>query len=228
MRSGRAWQSVKADYLVKGSITATEITWGFANGWHVHFHEIFFVGGIRVDPPRIEDRFYSLWSESLAYAGLVCNREHGVKVQSGSEKVGEYITKWGLDQEMSTMGKAGRKGSFTPFQLLALYDQGEDWAGGLFQIYANVTKGKKSMVWSRGLRDMMGLGEAYTDQELADLSPGEESALLIKLTNREYRKIIYSGRVGVLGELVTVASVGREALLIWLDELFDIKPELPP
>ena len=227
MRSGRAWQSVKRDYLVKGSITATEITWGFANGWHVHFHEIFFIGS-RPDPGAVEDLFFSRWYRSLESVGLSCNREHGVRVQSGSDKVGEYITKWGLDQELAGLGKAGRRGSFTPFQLLALYDQGEDWAGGLFQTYAHVTKGKISLSWSRGLRSLMGLNEARTDKELAEDSPGEDSALLVKLTNSQYRKLIYSGRVGVLGELLAAAREGQEALLIWLDALFDIKPELPP
>jgi hypothetical protein len=227
MRSGRKWQAVKQDYLVKGSITATEMTWGFANGWHVHFHEIFFIGAA-AEVSEVEERFYQLWSRSLDRERLSCDREHGVKVQIGSERAGEYITKWGLDHELTSLGKDAKQGSFNPFQLLALYDQGEAWAGGLFQCYADVTKGKVSLRWSNGLRDKIGLSEELTDQEISEAEAGEDSVLLVTLTNKQYRKILYSGRVGVLGEMLSVSEAGQEALRIWLAELFSIHPEHPP
>lgn len=226
MRSGRKWQSVKQDYLVKGSITSTEITWGFENGHHVHFHEIFFVGAY-VDAEEIEERFYQLWSLSLDREGLDCSREHGVDVQVGNEKIGDYVTKWGLDNELASINKAAKKGNFTPFQLLALYDQGEDWAGWLFQEYADVTKGKVSLRWSRGLRDKLDLGRELTDQELAEERISQNSVRLIRFTKEEYYQILYSGRDAVIGEMLSVAESGRDALLIWLDAIFGIHPEAP-
>lgn len=227
MRAGRKWQDVKKSYLVKGSITATEMTWGYENGWHVHFHEIMFIGGVTTQQV-VEEDFYRLWAKSLDREGLECDRKHGVMVQRGSERVGEYITKWGLNQELSSIHKAAKRGHFTPFQLLALYDRGEDWAGGLFQVYADVTKGKASMRWSRGLRDALGMAEELTEQELAEAEEGEDSYRILQLTKEEYQKILYSGRPGVVGEMLTVAEAGREALIIWLAELFDIHPEAPP
>jgi hypothetical protein len=227
MRAGRKWQDVKGDYLVKGSISATEMTWGFSNGWHVHFHEIMIIGGV-VEAGEVEARLYTLWSDALAREGLECSREHGVKALPGTEKVGDYITKWGLEHEITSLEKAGKNGNFTPFQLLALYDQGEAWAGGLFQEYADVTKGRVSLRWSRGLRDMLGMSKGLTDQELAEAEDGENSFRMVRLTRSEYMKILYSGRPGVMGEMLAVAKAGREALLIWLAELFDVHPEVPP
>jgi len=227
MRSGRKWQEVKDLYLVKGSITATEFTWGFANGWHVHFHEIFFIGGVTTDEV-VEDHFYQLWSAALDREGLSCSRDRGVRVDIGTEKAGEYITKWGLDHELAGLGKAASRGHFTPFQLLALYAAGEEWAGYLFQQYADATKGKASMMWSRGLRDKLGMAEELTDQELAESGAGNNSVCLLRMTRKQYAQLLYSGRAGVIGEMLSVAESGRDALLIWLAELFDIHPEVPP
>jgi hypothetical protein len=227
MRSGRKWQGVKDDYMVKGSITATENTWGFDNGWHVHFHEIFFVGAA-VDLEEVESRFYQLWHKSLDREGLDCSRDHGVEVLYGADKVGKYITKWGLDNELTSIHKAAKKGHFTPFQLLALYREGHEWAGGLFQSHADATKGKTSLRWSRGLRDDMGLGRELTDEELAEAGAGDDSHLMVRFTRSEWNQLLYSGRQGVIGELLIIAERGRKALIIWLAEYFDIHPDEPP
>lgn len=227
MRSGRKWQEVKDDYMVKGSITATENTWGFDNGWHVHFHEIFFVGAA-VDLEEVESRFYQLWHKSLDREGLDCSRDHGVEVLYGADKVGKYITKWGLDNELTSIHKAAKKGHFTPFQLLALYREGHEWAGGLFQSHADATKGKTSLRWSRGLRDDMGLGRELTDEELAEAGAGDDSHLMVRFTRSEWNQLLYSGRQGVIGELLIIAERGRKALIIWLAEYFDIHPDEPP
>lgn len=42
LKSGRIWQDFKEDYGLAASVAATEITWGKANGWHIHKHVLFF------------------------------------------------------------------------------------------------------------------------------------------------------------------------------------------
>jgi hypothetical protein len=40
----RAFKGLREKMSLKGSIRALEVTWGEANGWHVHFHELLFLG----------------------------------------------------------------------------------------------------------------------------------------------------------------------------------------
>ncbi len=215
MRGGRPWRRLRADIGLVGSVDGVEITWGFAAGWHVHFHALYFVSQT-VDIGEAENRIFELWNQALDHEGLDCDREHGVKVLQANEQAGEYITKWSLQNEISSRTKQGKGENFSPFQLLALYEQGEDWAGGLFQEYSDATKGLSSLRWSRGLRDKLEMGVEMTDEELAEAEESEHSVLIITLTREDYKRLSYSGRRGVLGELLMVAERGRDALGVWL------------
>lgn len=223
MRASRQWGYLRAAYGLEGSIDAVETTWGFNAGWHVHFHMIFFFSGA-VDLVKAEATIFDLWNHALDGQGMECDREHGVQVVGGFEKAAEYITKWALQTEVTSREKPGREGHFGPFQLLDLYEQGEDWAGKLFQEYADATKGLSSMRWSRGLRQKLEMPTEASDQELAEASTSEQSVKLVTLTPSDVKKLLYSGRRGVLGEVVIVAERGQQALLLWLKSVFDIQP----
>lgn len=234
MRMQRSFKKLKKLMGYEGSISSMETTWGFANGWHYHFHEVFIVSKAnenRVD--ELENAFYALWERALSRVGLTANKKHGVDIiiprPDDYEVVGNYIAKWGLDNELSRGdAKQGREGHFSPFQLLAMYENGVDWAGGLFQEYAKSTKGKTSMRWSRGLRDALGLSSELTDQEAAEAQASENSYMLLRLKREHWKIIIYSGRPGVMGELLAAAETGRDGLLIWLESVFDINLEAYP
>jgi hypothetical protein len=221
MRKGRPWQRLRDEFGLVGSVDAVEITWGFANGWHVHFHSLYFVAG-DVDIQATESAIFEQWSHALEREGLDCDLAHGVKVLEADNQAAKYITKWSLDSEVTSKEKIGKAGNFTPFQLLTLYEQGELWAGGLFQEYADATKGLSSMRWSRGLRNRLGMTKELSEQELAEAEGLEPSEKLITLTEEQFKRLIYSGRHGVLGELLIIAERGREALIIWLKICFEI------
>ncbi|RLD02864.1 MAG: hypothetical protein DRI56_13460 [Chloroflexota bacterium] len=230
MRNHGSFKNIKSMMGFQGSISSMEVTWGYANGWHFHFHEVFVVSKIN-GAAELKGAFFSLWERALSRVGLIANYERGVDVivprPDDYERVGNYIAKWGLESELSRGdAKEGKEGGhYSPYQLLAMYEQGTDWAGGLFQEYARATKGKTSIRWSRGLRDVLGLSKELTDKEAAEAQASENSYMLLRLTRAEYKKIIYSGRRGVLGELLAVAEVGRDALLLWLESVFDIMPD---
>jgi hypothetical protein len=216
MRQNRPWKRFSAKYGFQGHIDATEITWGFSNGWHVHFHMIY-LASEGIDTDQAENEIYDLWSKALAKVKMDCDRDHGVMVQPANEKAASYMTKWGLSLEITSREKEGREGNYSPFQLLDLFDRGYKWAGYLFQEYADATKGLSSLRWSRGLRDDLGMGAAATDDELVEEILSEDSTKLLTLTAEQYKSLIYTGITGVIGKMLMVAERGKDALLLWLD-----------
>ena len=222
MRSSRRAKKIREKYGFVGRIDASESNWGFSAGWHFHGHDITFYER-PPDVETLEDELYQQWQHALGKQGLDCDREHGVKVLMGTEHLPGYLTKWGLKNELASREKPGRAESYSPFQLLALYDAGESWSGSLFQEYADATKGVSSLRWSRGLRDVLGMRGEMTDQELVEAEESEGSVLLVTLSRDEYQRIIYSGRRGVIGEMLTVAELGLPELLAWLS-IFGVSP----
>ena len=222
MRASRAWGKLKAIYGITGQIDAWEITWGFSAGWHPHGHGLYFVKSAP-DVESLENELFGLWSHALSKQGLTCNRENGVKVLHGQAAVAAYMAKWGLQSELTSTEKRGRKDNYTPYQLLSLYEQGELWAGGLYQEFADATKGLSMIRWSRGLRDVLGLRTELTDQALAESEESDGSVLMLSLTRDDYKRIIYTGRRGVIGEMLVVAERGLAELLVWLS-IFGISP----
>lgn len=222
MRKGRAWGNLRRDLGIIGQVDGVEVTWGFSAGWHPHFHTAYFVQK-SPDVTLLEGEIFKQWENALSKYGFTCEREYGVKVLLGGEYLSDYMAKWGLKTELTSREKSGRQGNYSPFQLLALYEAGEHWAGGLYQEYAEATKGLSLMRWGRGLRDDLGMGEEVNDQELAEAEVTEGAVKLATLAYNDFRRLIYSGRRGVIGELLTIAERGPGALWIWLG-LFGIVP----
>lgn len=163
----RAYRNIR-DVMV-GSVTATEVTGGGANGWHPHFHVIM-VTRDAVDWEPLRDA----WLASLRGAGL-SGTGSGWDV-SDAREMGRYIAKWGAAEELALSGqKKGRKGTGrSPAQLLAAScDDGEEHARLLWQEYARVFKGRRQLVWSRGLKDLAGIDDK-DDQEAATDERQEE------------------------------------------------------
>ena len=69
------------------------------------------------------------------------------------QKAASYVSKWGLEHEM-TKGhiKKGKTDSKTPFDLLRDYAEGDENAGKLFRIYFEAFKGTRQLNWSKGLK----------------------------------------------------------------------------
>ena len=184
-----------------GSIRALEVTDGTKsrvnNGWHPHFHILLFVAR-GVDLERARREFFAIWSNACRLAGLpLPSFERGVMLDNGN-KAQRYISKWGLESEM-TKGhlKKGKDQGRTPFDLLRDYREGDKQAGALFVEYANAFKGKRQLYWSSGLKDRFSI-EDVTDKDLADRE--EEEAILGHELSREDWKtvLIFDVRAEIL------------------------------
>lgn len=157
----------------EGSVTATEITHGVGHGWHPHFHELILL--------RAENE-----EEALGMAGtlrspwLASLRAYGLDGASaafdvrGAAEAGNYVTKWGVAEEMTLTGdkagktKDGHQRGRLPAELATLGGEGDATAAKLWVEYFEATSGKRrnQLVWSKGLKLKCGV-EEVSDEEAA-------------------------------------------------------------
>lgn len=156
----RAYRRIKPQMV--GSVTATEVTGGGAHGWHPHFHVIVVMNGNEnLEPLR------DAWLASLRGAGL--DGAGAAFQMQGAEKTGAYIAKWGAAEELALKDRKRGRAGRTPAELLAdSCDFGDTRAGLLWSEYAGVFQGRRQLVWSRGLKDLAGIGEIEDEDAAKD------------------------------------------------------------
>lgn len=227
MKQGKRYHSFKHQTNLVGSVRALEVTHG-ANGWHPHLHVLFFIRG-KFDADVLKEFFFDRWAHQLKRNHASALFDYGVDVRTGDKDVAEYVAKfgheplkdagrWGLEHELTkspakrSKGDAGR----SPLQLLADYAGGDKQAGAIWKEYAVTFKGKRQLVWSKGLRAILGLGQEKTDEEIAK-EEREDAILLAALPLKVWRVVLAND---ARGELLEIAHDG-DADKVWnfLDEL---------
>lgn len=225
-KGGRPYQRLRATVSLLGTLSGLEVTHGDANGWHPHIHELWFLGaGVDLDALQVE--LLARWSACLERFGLRAVNAHGLQIAyrpSGAELLDLYMTKlggtWDLARELvgsatkRARGAAGR----TPAALLYDYTAGDDLEAGLLWFeYAKTFKGRKHIVWSKGLRAaLLGSDVEETDEEIAAKFE-EKSIVLAALSPDEWRVVLAHEAVA---ELLRVADSG-DVVAVWayLDSL---------
>lgn len=227
-----------------GNIRSFEIRFG-RNGCHPHFHIIVFssekmpytrrVGRKVLDMDLQSDGWQWIakrWIAACSKVGLKRPNEYGVDIQNG-QMAGEYITKFGSDDEILTTkkGKAltwdmademtkgntkrGRNGSLSPWDLLEMTITGttadiRKKAKLDFLDYARAMQGVTLVKWSRGLRDFFQLEKELSDSEI--LSAQDDNAqFLADLTIEEWKYIIKNDLRAVVLELAENGGVNAVA-----------------
>lgn len=216
VKSGRVWERIAKKFRIAGSVTAHEITYGQGSGFHPHKHVLFFSQGklTRLEQFEIWFIFTHRWQSKLADFGRDASDLVGVDVQVGYGDISEYVTKWGLVEEVtkapSKQGKSKNAAKhFSPFQLLDLVKQGSPWAGPKFLEYAGATKGKNQLTWSPGLHALLGLGQEMTDEEVA-AKEEERAETLCTLLWPEWQLVL---KARARAMLLEVASTGQKDLV---------------
>lgn len=226
MKSGKAWQQLTDEYEWVGSVKSLEVTHG-DNGWHPHQHELVFLDE-SLSKSAQNGLLTSLrlkWDGALSRSGLSASWAYGVDLRATNQDVSEYVAKfghqpvvinWGVEHELTKQPvKRGKNGGRTPTQLLADYGQGDIKAARLWQEYANAFKGKKQLVWSKGLRGILGLGVEVPDAEISEQLPSGME-IFARLSHAEWRAVL---RADIRGELLAAAGAmeGHE-FARWLAE----------
>jgi hypothetical protein len=211
-----------------GQIRALEVTHGrlseHNNGWHPHYHVLLFCGlggaGRGSDEASMKDwsaRLYLRWAACCERAGLgTPTYLHGLKLDDGT-KAAAYVSKWGLEDEMTKGHVKKAAHGETPFDLLraVLANAADKQAAALFVEFARAFKGKRQLHWSAGLKKRYCIGEV-SDEELA-ARPEEHARLLGMITDSQWRDVLrVEGRAIVLQ---LAASGGWEFVSAYLDSI---------
>jgi len=210
---------------IVGQIRALEVTHGRLspsnNGWHPHYHVLQF-GGIGADLvpfdwlQRVEweDVLYQRWASACVRAGLgEPSRAHGLKLDDGS-KAAKYVSKWGLEDEMTKGHTKKALHGETPFDFLRSYlvDKTDKQAGALFREFAETFKGKRQLHWSKGLKARYAIGE-LSDEELS-ATMDDEARMLGQIRLDQWCDVLAVEGQGVVLQLA--ASGGWDSVAIYL------------
>jgi len=228
-RSGRYWQDIKAHYSICGSVRSMEVTYG-AFGWHPHFHELMFLdksvlghdraGGLDELAQALKGDVGGQWYEKITNAGLWANIDDAFDVKAGNKYTADYIAKFGRlpkDGSLSVPAhemtyrttKTANKGSFGVLDMLFAAGQGSNEYKRLFVEYADATKGRSMIHWSRGLKKRLDIN-VIRDEIAAQGVETETDRLLAEITLPQWRVIADNGH---LAQVMTVANQGDKTSL---------------
>ena len=146
LKQGRWWLDFKERFGVEAYVSSYEITYSF-NGWHPHSHILVFVSK-EIDINDFWQRLRVRYVKVIERVGQYASINHGLDVKQADEKAGDYITKWSLGSELT--GQFSKSG-------YSFWDLVEGEKEGLVLEYAAATFGLKSLTWSHGAKDKLGV-----------------------------------------------------------------------
>lgn len=224
LKMGGWWTRWKNKWGIQAYVSSLEVTWGVINGWHPHKHWLLFASLPEedLDQGAIKGQLTERWADLLQKkTGRYASAIYSIDVQVGNKAAGAYTAKWGLASEVTKAVTKISKTGLSPWQLLELYDQGDQQAGALFAEYALATEGKRQLVWSKGGRAVLGLGEEVEDEDLAAEEVAQDTpqaVMLIRFDKVEWGMILKAhARCKVL-ELLEDGGV--PAVQAYLDRLW--------
>ncbi len=198
MREQRAYKELCAEFAYRGFIRVVEVTHGNSNGWHPHGHEVWLFKK-EVTVAELQDlkrKLYPIWKKACLLKDLgEPIFERGIDI-SQAYSPAEYlvkfdrVSKWGTASELA---KSTIKTSFdersTPSDLLRKSAKGNEEAGRLFVEYAKAFFGKAQIMWSRGLKGQLGIGQ-MTDKQIVDNTEDDGAEIVYKIPKRQWYEIL--------------------------------------
>ena len=204
-----------------GMIRAFEVTYGDSNGWHPHFHELWFVNNKLTDKQlrAWNKTLFEQWRKQCVKAKLgEPNREVGITIIE-AESAAEYVAKfgrqprWDVGSELTKhQKKHGKNGNRSPWDLLRLYGEGQERFASLFYEYVSAFFGARQLYWSNGFKQLFGIQE-MTDEEIAKLNE-DDVYEICRISKEDWKKVLaqpYEARALVLqlAEMGGIGAVGR-------------------
>jgi hypothetical protein len=218
--AGKAATHLRQRHGVLGSIRVIEITRGL-NGWHPHIHQLIFFQGMQ-DLHSLKNDLLQRWCQaSLRATGDILG-DHAVDVADGS-RAALYVSKMGLEAELTGAVRKIGRGSRTQFQLLDGHDANlhsafQEFAKAVCRPGVQRASTVRQMVWSRGLAAKLGLHEEKTDEELA-AEAVQPARMLGELTRDQWMVLQTAGREAVPNILRLAATSGWPAVELFISLL---------
>lgn len=253
MGDGRAVKAWRKEMTI-GDVRAFEVTWGQSNGFHPHYHLLYFIRpGVQVfddakidgDPNAISLAdlrafFYRNWSGAAVRSGLgEPSEEHGVKItiaRSQEELLAQYIAKfgrepsrplWGAEAEMvKAHSKVGDAQRYHPFDFLRAGMLRDRSRNWrlLWNEYCEAFKGQQQLRGLKKLADHYQV-ETLQDDDLFNKAPTDQDfALLTVLSPDEWLLILQCGARGLL--LFTARRDGFDGVCRVLDLCASVQSEV--
>lgn len=235
---GRGWVDDRRSHGIEHVIRVWETTYGFENGWHVHVHFLLLVGPGFSEPDALLKSMFRRWrlaalalglGEPLMKQGSDLHEVYGSDV---AEQLGVYFAKQSAEQGRDTADAMGwemaggdgklRGAGLAPGTLLRMAAA----AGGKYLARWNEYElsmyKRRTIAWSRGSREDLGLDIELSDEEIAEKAELEALLEHIRMPSRVFRRIATTK--GMRSELLDVVQVfGAIRAVMWLrDRGFEV------
>lgn len=208
MSNLREWKRFKHEFA--GNIRSLEISYG-KNGWHPHFHILFFVyQDAVVEATEIE----SVWRKALNSIGIAGDLGNSAFV----------LTKGRFANYVCRFSKSGSKSAVSgqnPFELISGQNELKNkQASILFYEYSKSIKGKRRLLWSGGLRKLLKLDVELSDEKIAMSTIAEidrkDWKIICKTGSRDFilQSAVRVGQTGVLERIALIRDWYEESLLL--------------
>lgn len=229
LMNSRTWRGFGKRFDLAGYLRTLEITTG-RNGFHPHFHVLLFVPGSvsSTELDDLGDGLWSVWNQALVHYGVTgaVREAFDLQVVAGDgadvNALADYLSKrafTSIGQELTnTQSKVGRNalGTVPVWQLLVsmLNDPDDLVSRNAWAHYESATFRRRVHVWSRGLREQLGLRGELSDEALADVqAPGQ--SLGLGITRLGWRKIVATP--GLPAQLLELAATAPDSVRDFLD-----------
>jgi hypothetical protein len=219
---GSGWRRRRDRLGYIGAIRAVEITYSLVNGWHPHLHAVLlFERPLTADElADLEAWIFGRWSAIALRKGLgSVTREHGIDLRpvTTAGDLAGYLTKveggWGAGMEIARADLKRSGGGLTPVEILeGFVATGDVEMLTLWQEYERATFGRRSIMWSPGLRDrLIPHIEDQADEDIAAAEGADEPIVSTLIEAALWRQAL---AVGATGEILT--QIERGAAVVWL------------
>lgn len=222
-----------------GTIKSLEVKWSKKNGFHFHLHVLWFFDKKAKIDRDFKNFIVKRWIWAVeSEKKITVNQRKDMRVFSvdlhKDADSGSYLCKlggddtWGIEAEltMDAYKVQNEDGTledrhFSPFELLDLAGKGDQQAAAVFREYAEATKRKHRIEFSRGMKKLAGLQDK-SDFDLA--TEQREVAIFLGRINKDfwYSRVVKFKRQA---EVLAVAESGGAAGLVVLGVGFSVATE---
>lgn len=222
----------KFRFGIQGFVRVVETKHGWVNGWHPHIHFLLFLDKSLTEQQikDLEARMFGRWEAALAKRGLSVLQSVGIDLRPVHEAaLADYFTKGTYTapsaaayEVTGSHSKRAGKGGRTPFEVLAdvVWDRDhirkvdglridtrtgevlDDENLRIWHEWEKASKGRRQLTWSRGLRDLLGLNEEKSDDEIVEEE--HDGEIVANLTAGQYRAV--AAVPGRLADLLEAAE----------------------
>ena len=137
-----------------GLARALELTWGEANGWHPHFHVVAILDAESPEAAlEAVEPLRAVWVDRLQRRGRDGAEDRAFDARGGSA-AGDYITKWGVAEELTLSGvKEAKNGGLSQWDFLDRAAQEPRFAE-IWWEFAQATRGKRLLQMNEDFKQL--------------------------------------------------------------------------